>query len=488
MSDGIHISGPVGFMESSGGAVYFSKNAANTDAFAPNNKGTAPAIKKAQNNLGVAYWGEDNRFPQNIEQQMAYCGVGKEALSWKARALYGAGIIPGIIKDYIVENGVTTEVFEPIPKASNKDVYEFLNKRCMFRFWLEYFMDWCWFGNCFPEAIFDKAAKKITHFVQQESCDSRFKQQEENGEINTVYLSKIWGMGTDQFAKFDPEKAILGVIRNLNIPYEVDGKFIKAVDCIDMYNHLQSAQTIAAKLQNKSANALKSAILPVNYPSPNKTYYQVPAWDGARLGGWVEIACKIPAIIKLFLKKGTRLQYHIEVPETYFEKKFGREIWQSKSTLLQTEAKRDLMKSMDEFLTSDKAPFATFVSFFDVDPREKTEFGKMKISQIENKYGVDKDLVTSSAADLQILAAMGVHPTLFGAGSIGGTQQRTGGSDIREAFLIYNAQLNLERQVALEPLYLARDFNGWNPEIQFRIIDTKLTTLDQNKGTTKIVS
>ncbi|MBC7689366.1 MAG: hypothetical protein H7211_14440, partial [Aquabacterium sp.] len=285
MSDGIHISGPVGFMESSGSAVYFSKNAAATDTFSPNNKGTAPAIKKAQNNLGVAYWGEDNRFPQNIEQQMAYCGVGKEALSWKARALFGAGIIPGIIKDYIVENGVTTEVFEPLPKAGNKDVYEFINQRNMFRFWLEYFMDWCWFGNCFPEAIFDKGAKKITHFVQQESCDSRFKQQAETGAIDTVCLSKIWGMDTDQFSRFEPDKAILGVIRNLNTPYEVDGKFIKKVDCIDMYNAVASAKEIASKLESKSANSLKSAILPVNYPSPNKTYYQVPAWDGARLGG-----------------------------------------------------------------------------------------------------------------------------------------------------------------------------------------------------------
>ena len=488
MSDGIHISGPVGFMESSGSAVYFSKTAANTDSFAGNNKGTAPAIKKAQNLLGVAYWGEDNRFPQNIEQQMAYCGVGKEALSWKARALFGAGIIPGIIKDYVVENGVTTEVFEPLKKAGNAEVYDFINQRNMFRFWLEYFLDWVWFGNCFPEMIFDKAGKKITHFVQQESCDSRFMQQNEAGEIQSVLLSKIWGMGTDQFARFDPDKAILGVIKNLNTPYEVDGKYIKKVDCIDMYNALASAQDIAKKLQTKPANALKSAILPVNYPSPNKTYYQVPAWDGARLGGWVEIACKIPAIIKLFLKKGTRLQYHIEVPETYFDKKFTREVWQGMSSEKQNDARRELLKSMDDFLTSDKATFATFVSFFDINPLDKSEWGRIKITQIENKYGVDKDLVTSSAADLQILAAMGVHPTLFGAGSIGGTQQRTGGSDIREAFLIYNAQLNLERQVALEPLYLARDFNQWNPEIQFRIIDTKLTTLDQNKGTAKIIS
>src|SRR5436190_23440980 len=105
MSDGIHIAGPIGFMEASGSAVFFSKDINGAGTFRTQ-RGTAPVILKVQAALDVAYWGEDNRFPQNVEQQMGYCGIGKHGLDWKARALYGSGIIPGRISDY-KDNGKT---------------------------------------------------------------------------------------------------------------------------------------------------------------------------------------------------------------------------------------------------------------------------------------------------------------------------------------------------------------------------------------------
>ena len=93
---------PVAYLSSSQSAVYFSAAPANAGTYQgrPAGKGTSVPVQKLQNILNVAYWGEDNRFPQNIEQQMAYCGVGKSALGWKANALYGNGIIPGRIVDY----------------------------------------------------------------------------------------------------------------------------------------------------------------------------------------------------------------------------------------------------------------------------------------------------------------------------------------------------------------------------------------------------
>src|SRR5204863_2766543 len=126
--------------------------------------------------------------------------------------------------------------------------------------------------------------------VHQESCDARFKQMNENGVIDTVYLSKMWGTSSSQFAKFDPDKKILGIMENPTRLTEVDNKFLKAIDCIDMYDALESTKSIAEKIKDKEG--LKSAIFPVNYPSVNKTYYQVASWNGARLVGWVEIACK----------------------------------------------------------------------------------------------------------------------------------------------------------------------------------------------------
>jgi hypothetical protein len=491
---------PVAYLSESKSAVFFS--AGNTKAGTYQGKGsakgTAVPVTKLQNILDVAYWGEDNRFPQNIEQQMAYCGIGKSALNWKAKALFGNGIIAGRITDYT--DGGATEVFEPI-KPSTKEgkvINKFIHSSSTNRFCLEYFQDWVWFGNCFPEMIFSKDAKSITGFVHQESCDSRFKQMKKNGNISKVYLSKLWGLSGDQYAKFDPKKRVRGLVESRTEPTEVDNEFVKALDCIDMYNALESTTDIAQSLRNsRGLGKFKSAILPVNDPSVNKTYYQVPYWDGARLSGWVEIASKIPSLIKTMYNNAFQLKYHIQVPETYFEKLFTKEVWATMKGDARTKARRDLLKKMDEFLSSAENAYKTFISTFDVDPHTGKDYGLVKIELIENKSTIDKDLITQSAADVEILIAMQVHPTLFSAGMTGSMFRSGGGSgsDIREAFLVYNALLNLERKVLLEPLNLMRDFNRevgemdeWAEDITFRFRDTVLTTLDQGKGTTKTVS
>lgn len=496
MSTSVHIAGPVAFLSESQSAVYFSMapGTAGTSKVSGNNHGTAAPIRKIENKLNLAIWGEDNRFPQNIEQQMAYCGVGKSALDWKARALYGGGIIPGKITGYTEDKD---EIFEPLNRSKYKKIYDFLENRATTRFFLEYLQDWVWFANCFPEAILSKDGKSITGFVHQESCDSRFTQQDKTGVSRNVYLSKIWGAGPDQYARFDPTKAIRGVILNNTSPDLLPPELIKKMDAVDMYDQVNSLKAIAEAQYSTRKNNFKSAIVPVNYPSVNKTYYQVPAWDGARLAGWVEIASKIPSLIKTIYNKAFRIKYHIEIPNTFFHEKYGSEKWEAMTEPEQAAAKKDLLRDMDEFLSGDENAFKTFVSFFQVSPREYKEYGQIKITAIEDKSNLDKELITSSAADVEILIAMQVHPTLFSAGMTGSMYRSGGGSgsDIREAFLVYNALLNLERKVALEPLYVMRDYNRevggiseWEDDIHFRVRDTVLTTLNTGMASKQTIA
>lgn len=480
----VEMAGPIAFMSNSQSAVYFSKTSENAGVSqASSGEGTYLPIKKLQNVLGVAFWGEDNRFPQNIEQQMAYCGIGKRGLAWKAEALWGSGFVPGKITGY-KDDG--SEIFKPLDTGANKAIYKFIRRPELSRFFLEFLMDWTWFGNCFPEVIFSKDCKSITGFVHQESCDSRFMQMDTDGAFNKVFLSKLWGASKDQYAIFDPTKAVRGLLLNPNFVDLIPTEFLKTLDAIDMYNALGSAQAIADR--KKDDNGLKSAILPVNYPSVNKTYYQLPAWDGARLAGWVEIASKIPSLLKTLYKKAFKIRYHIEVPDHYFSKKYGPEKWASFDETQQTAKRKDLLTDMDKFLSGDENAFKSFISFFEISTGDKTEYGRIKITEVPDTSSVNKEMITQSAADIQLLIAMGINPTLFGAGTIGTGQQRSGGSDIRESWLIYTNSLNLERSVFMEPMYLVRDFNGWDEDIVYRFGNTILTTLDTGAGTQKTLS
>lgn len=489
------IEGNVAFLPQSETAIYFSKspNSAGASKTSNSNKGTAAIVKDAQTSLKVAYWGEDNRFPQNIEQQMAFCGVGKNALDWKARILYGNGIVPGKITGFDTAKNV--DIFEPLDRKLYKPVYDFIGNRNFYRFFLEYAQDWAWFNNCFPELILSNDAKTITGFVHQESCDCRYKQMDEDGVIDTVYLSKLWGAPKSQYALFDAKKSPLGLPPDTKVVNEVDYKFVKPIDCIDMYNSLDSLTKIAEK--KKDSKGFKSAILPVNYPSPNKTYYQVPAWDGARLAGWVEIISKIPNIIKTLYEKSLRIKTHIEIPETYFEEKYGIEEWNKKLQPEKLEAKKALLAEMRKFLSGEENAYSTFINFFKVDDVNKTDYGHVVITSIKDELGLDKDLLVTSAGSLELLAAMGIHPSLVNGGMPGNNYRSGGGSgsDIREAFLVYLATINLEREILLEPLYLARDFNRevggikeWEEDIVFKFKDIVLTTLDTGGGTAKKLS
>ncbi len=479
------MSGPVAFLTKSDSAVYFSKSSSIDPYFSTKPNGTALPIRKLQNLLDLAYWGEDNRFPQNIEQQMAYCGVGKAGLDWKARALYGNGIVPGKITG---QKDDGTEIFTPLDRAKDKAIYQFLESRQMFRFFMEYLQDWVWFGNCFPEMILSKDGKTIQKLVQQESCDSRFMQMDDDGRMNTVFLSKLWGASGDQFAKFDPTKAMRGLIANPNIPDLIESPYLTSLDCIDMYDAVDSFKEIAQRLTDEKGVGYKSAIYPTNYPSVNKTYYQVPAWDGARLAGWVEIAAKVPAMLKALYNRAFRIRYHIEIPDTFFEDRYSPEVWDKMDKTKRDAARSSLLDEMDESLSGGDNAYKSFVTFYKVATMDKKEYGGMKITEVPDTTKIDKEVITQSAADIQLLIAMGIDPTLYTAGTIGTGQQMGGGSDKREAYLIYCSLLNLERQIALEPLYLVRDFNQWDSDIVYRVRDTVLTTLDTGAGTVKKLS
>ncbi len=326
-------------------------------------------------------------------------------------------------------------------------------------------------------------AKKITRLVHQESCDCRFKQKNNKGEIKTVYLSKMWGMAKDQFVKFDKEKAVKGIISS-GAPTEADSKFLKKLTALDMYDPLNSLK------ENLKNSEDRNFILPVNYPSSNKTYYQLAIWDGARLAGWLDIAAAIPPMLKALYKKAFKIKYHIEIPETYWQKTIGHETWAGYSADKRIEEKKKLLDAMDKFLSGEDNAYKSFVSFFDVSQIDGTESGRIKITTIEDKVNIDKELMTGATANGEVHFAMGINPDMIGAGVPGSSVYggNKGGSNIREGKLVYDSTLTLERQIILEPLYLVRDFNNWGEEIQFRMRDVVLTTLDKNTGTEKKIS
>ncbi len=463
------------------GAVAISFSKINSSA----SKETSPRAsfvlpQEMQTDLNVAFWGGDNLYPQNVTEQISTCGVALSALDFKAKMLYGHGLAYGKITK-IDKNGY--EVFEPAQPGDYPEIDKWFKANDNFtRFYLEFNQDWVQFGNCFPELIFSKDRKTIAKIVHQESSDCRFAQMNDNGVIDTVLFSKYWADVSTQYVKAHKEDKLKARKKdNQKMPKEkVDNKIVKELRALDMYDSYNDLINVVASSKHNSV------ILPVNYPSTGKTYYQQPGWHSLLLSGWIEIASKIPELLQTLYTKSFNIKYHIEVPESYFKNKVDN--WDQLDEATKLSHKQELVKTMDEFLSSSTVNQKNLITFFEIDPNTKKDFGGIKITEIKNMSSVDKELFLSSAANQEILFALQINPNMIGAGAPGGayTGGAGSGSDIREAFLVYNSIIHPEQQLILEPIKLAARFNKFPEEVVFRFKKIVLTTLDQNTGSKQV--
>ena len=110
------------------------------------------------------------------------------------------------------------------------------------------------------------------------------------------------------------------------------------------------------------------------------------------------------------------------------------------------------------------------------------------IEALDNKYKEGDKLITSAAANSEILFSLMLNPNVMGAGMPGGAYAgNQGGSNIREAFLVNIANAWLDRQNILDPIEAMLEYNGVT-DIQLRFRNTILTTLDTGAGSRKTLS
>jgi hypothetical protein len=222
-------------------------------------------------------------------------------------------------------------------------------------------------------------------------------------------------------------------------------------------------------------------IYPCFYRSFNKSYYHLAVWNGIRTSGWLDIANKVPKLKQAIMKNQMTIKYHIVIPDDYFTQRYPS----GDFTKDQRETKRkEVLEDMNSFLSDVENSGKAFVSFAFYNKVKQDYLTGWQINVIDNKLKDDAYLPDSQAANSEILFALGVDPTLLGQGTPGGKLGAGSGSDKREAFWQLNAEMGIYRAVSLEPLYFIRDFNGWDPTIQFDYV-TVDTAQTQDKNPTK---
>ena len=402
-----------------------------------------PALPQNINSLPYSVWGDDNQFPQQVLDDLAKNSVACQALEKRTRVHFGRGIIAyREVKDAM---GITTR-----EKVTDPAVVDFFRINRINYEWPRFIHSLEVFYNGWLEMITNKGKDYINRVFVKDPAYCRVSQMDpQTLKIATLYFSAQW---------------------NLLPNVDVNSKVVQLIPLWDPY-----------KYDGNTYPDAKFAIQQ-SYVSFGKSYYSLASWNGVRVNKWMEIASMVPAMKRAIMKNQVTIKYHVQIPDFYFEKKYPA----AQYTVAQR--KKEIQNTIDElndFLSDTDNSGKSFVSFSFWDQVQKKMMDGWKIDVIDNKLTDGAYLPDSQAANSEVLFGIGIDPCMIGGSSVPGGKLGAGsGSDKREAYWMLNADMGISRMKSLEPLYFIRDFNKWDPTIQFDYV-TVDTSQTQDQHPTK---
>lgn len=394
-------------------------------------------------------WGEGNRFPLDVIDVIKKDPVIPQLIRWKASVAAGRGVRAVQVTDIDSTGQETYEVLkDPEIKAfqSNPQIYRWL---------IEAYTDLYSLQNQGSEMIISKDRSKITNIIHQEMKYARYLERKK-GVVTEVCLNANWPSVQEK----DQYSTILPVI--------------------DIYGLDPIAQV------REASNKYKFWY-PGSYPSPGDDLYQTPTWWSLEKSEIMSIRRAIPKFKKSLLERRMMLVWHVEIPGTYWAMRFPG--FEKKSEAEKRAIHKKVLKDINDNLTNPNNSGKAFFSEYAIGLDGK-ELGHWKINQLTDNQKEGKDLADFHESTANVFYAFGVDPTLpgFASSEMG---QRSGGSDKREAWLLYQESIISDRQLITAQLDFIAEYNGWKtkyPDFKFIHIDKVLTTLDTGKGTQKVVS
>ncbi len=406
----------------------------------PGGKIPEPRSTVPQQNGGTKWvpWGDDNLFPQRVVEAASKSTVIAPAIDRKARLSYAGGIQIGR-KQYIDNK----EVFVPEKYPLFE---EFKRKNNLNRYLMEAFSDLYWFVNFYPNLILSLDRNQIVQLFIEEACHCRWEwQNPENGLVENCFLSANWDR--------DPNVDLI------------------TVPVIDPY------WDAAGQLKNRKDGF--RFVYPVSYPSPGKHFYQLAAWNGAISSGWLEYSIQIPEFKTWMMKNQISLKYHLEVNEEYWPNMYDG--WANFTAEEQRLHKSAFVEDFNKQLSGQKNAMKTLLTGFYYDKSGEERIA-WRVTSIDDKIKSGVYVEDSSEAVAHLCNALDIDPQLFP--HIQGKGQTAGsGSDINASYNLFMASIKPYHDLVLEPLYVIRDYNGWDSDLEFQIGITFMSSMTSGKPT-----
>lgn len=395
----------------------------------------------------IASWGKNNDYPQKIIAQVRKNGSASAGLRLLIKAHYGNGLV--LIRKGVTEDGKHDHKI--IDEETVPEIADFFERSHINKFMLETITDLEWWGIAFPEFILSNDFTKINRVKRHQAAWCRFEVMTEgSGLVENVYISQKFGAGGS---------------------VDVASDFVAKVPVIDSY---WSAEEVREYCK---ANKIHRFIRPVFNPLVDEAYYPELEWHSVTKSGWLEVANSVPEFKMNMFKNQVSIKFLIEVDEQYF-KNIYQHAWNDFKPEEQIEIRKALVDKINEHLSGESNAGKSIQSMMYIE--NGIQQSTIKITPIDDKFKDGSYLPEAEAANSEVLFAMGVDPSLIGAGIPGGKLGAGSGSDKNAAYNILTALFKTNRERTLDNFNFVRAFNGWERAIKAILENTILTTLDKN--------
>lgn len=429
------------------GDVAFGLGSKTAFTFGKDTKAKHTVINPEDTSTGdIAFWGPDNKYPENFLRALRLNGSGGAGLRFLKATHYGQGF--HFYKSE-TENGKLQKKIVSL-KDTSSEIKAFWKRNRMERFWNEHIADLETFYLAQPEFILSKDFNTIysTRRLQASKCRYQ-KINKKTGLIENLYFCHNW-----------------------NSSITPDSEYVEKIPVIDSY---WSAEQVKEYCKKKK---IYKFVMPTFYPLMNETYYPEADWHAVFHNGWMDVANSIPEFKKALFANQINVKYIVHISEEYFKRTYGAD-WLEYTPEKRKEIRDQLTDAIDEHLSGNKNAGKSIQSVTYLDHNGNWVKG-IEVEAVDNKLKDGTYLPEASAANSEIMFALGVDPSLLGAGIPGGKMNTGSGSDKREAFSILTSLFKSKREISLYPWQFIRDYNGWDEDLEGGFGNIELTTLDSN--------
>ena len=361
---------------------------------------------------------------------------------------------------------------------TNEELQAFIENNDLHKTYLEMAGDMSLMSQCFCELQLNQRQldengrpvptsqwnPKIVGIKPRSVFTTRLERMDSQYRINYAYLSNQWLDSTQTLTETDRRIAA--------VPYLAADTAVA-----DLNRHVREARQQRVSRKNRPTRFIMS---PRDFGGP---YYADAMWHSIFAGSIFEYAFTI-VDDRLTRKRNSNIIGRvIYIHQEYLKQLYTQQGENKSKTMAQIQ--QEVFTDINRWLSNPDNAGQALISavFTGLDGKEHKAW---EIVEIESKANSQAQAEKTELQEISsiIFFAMGLDSKLIG--NTPGDATSSGGTDLRERFLVKQIQFAPLQQLMLRPLEVISKFNKWDPHLVWQIDREVLTTLDNSKtGVTK---